>query len=149
MIEMLIVVAILAIVSTLAIGSTIGALPHTNLEKGQEEVGMLLAQARTLAISEEDAVRVVFNTSGQYWYEKQDRNTLAWSIATSGAGKQKLPTGVTLTGNSFPAQIVTFTPRGTLTVGGTLTFTSSTGETSVLVGNVATGRFPITGGHTR
>jgi type II secretion system protein H len=148
-VELLIVIAILGIVSTIAIVNTISALPHTNLEKAEEEVGASLAQARTLAISKEVAVRFLFDVSGQYWYEQQDRDTGTWSIATPGAGKQVLPTGITLTVNSFPSQVVSFTPRGTLTVGGTLTFTNSKGETGSINGDVATGRFPVTGGNTR
>ena len=152
LIELLIVVAILAIVSTIAIGSTISALPHANLEKGQEAVAYSLSQARMLSLSEEVAVRMKFDTGvspQQYWYEKQDRTTLAWSIATSGGAKQTLPVGITITGNTFPAQTVTFTPRGTLLVGGTLTFRNTQGQTNTLVGNVATGRFPLVGGNTR
>jgi type II secretion system protein H len=149
LVEMLIVLAILAILSTLTISSMIGAKPNAELDKGQEEVSFLLNQARMLAVSEELNTRVVFQTNGEYWYEAQDRDTGTWSIATAGDGKSKLPTTVTLTGNTFPAQTVTFTPRGTLLVGGTLTFTNTQNKTATLVGNVATGRFPLGGGNTR
>jgi type II secretion system protein H len=151
LVEVLIVIAILGIVATIAAVNTIGALPHTNLEKAQEEVTMLLSQARTLSQSEEVATRVVFDTATppHYWYERQDRTTLAWSMATAGGGKQQLPKNITISGNTFPGQTVTFSARGTLVVGGTITLRNSKGETAALTGNVATGRFPLTGGSTR
>jgi type II secretion system protein H len=150
LVEVLIVLAILAILGTLAISNLFSAKPNVELDKAQEEVSFLLNQARMLAVSEELNTRVRFDTAtGEYWYESQDRETLAWSIATAGGGKRKLPSTVTLTGNTFPAQTVQFTPRGTLFAGGTLTFKNTQDKTATLVGNVATGRFPLGGGNTR
>jgi type II secretion system protein H len=149
LVEVLIVLAILGILGTLTISNLLSAKPNAELDKGQEEVSFLLNQARMLAVSEELNTRMVFQTNGEYWYEQQDRDTGTWSIATAGGGKSKLPSTVTLTGNTFPAQTITFTPRGTLFVGGTLTFTNTQSKTATLVGNVATGRFPLGGGNTR
>jgi Tfp pilus assembly protein FimT len=149
MIEMLIVIAILAILGTLSIASTLAAKNSTELSKAQEEVTFLLGQARMLAISEEVSTRVIFATDGTYRMERQDRDTLAWSTAQSGTGSSRLPGTVTLTGNTFPSQIPQFTPRGTLLVGGTITLRSVNGQTVQLVGNVASGRFPLGTGGTR
>jgi Tfp pilus assembly protein FimT len=142
-------VAILAIVGTLAIASTIAAKADTELAKAEQELTFLLMQARNLAVSEELAVRVIFGTDGSYHIESQNRDTLAWSKVESGTGSSVLPNGVTLTANTFPSQTPQFTPRGTLQVGGVLTLTGSNGKTGTLTGNVASGRFQLGVGGTR
>jgi type IV fimbrial biogenesis protein FimT len=149
MLELLIVIAILAILGTLSISNLSAAKRDTELAKAQEELSFTLNQARTLALSEEVSVRMIFQTDGNYYYERQNRDTLAWTRVESGTGSSKLPSTVTLTANSFPAQIPQFTPRGTLLVGGSLTLTSANGKTAILVGNVASGRFPMGTGGTR
>lgn len=149
LLEMIFVVAILAILGTLAIVNSIAAKADTELAKAEQELTFLLMQARSLAISEEVAVRVIFNVDGNYHYERQDRDTLAWSKVESGTGSSRFPAGVTLTANTFPAQTPLFTPRGTLQVGGVLTLTGSNGKTAELSGNVASGRFQLGTGGTR
>ena len=142
-IELLIVIAILAILGTLTVSSTIGARNNTELSKAEQEVTFLLMQARTLAMSEEVSTRVIFNTNGTYHIERQDRDTLAWTVHESGTGASQLPASVSLVTNTFPSQIPVFTPRGTLAVGGSLTLRSINGKAEVLDGNVATGRFQL------
>lgn len=149
LLEMIFVIAILAILGTMAIVNSIAAKSDTELAKAEQEVTFLLVQARTLALSEEVSTRVIFESDGRYRIERQDRDTLAWTAVESGTGSSVLPAGVTLTSNTFPLQIPQFTPRGTLTIGGTLTLTGSNGKVTTLHGNVANGRFNLGIGGTR
>lgn len=149
LIEALIVLAILAIVGTMTVGNMLAARPHSMLERGEIQLTGFLSQARNAAISREVAARVVFDmATSEYWSETYDRATASWGGASA---HQTLPEGVSFNagGNTFPADTVNFTPRGTLMAGGTITIRSSAGETSALSGNIATGRFSPGGGNLR
>jgi prepilin-type N-terminal cleavage/methylation domain-containing protein len=149
LIEILIVLAIMGILATTGIGYMIAARPEAQLQRGELALSSFLTRARNLALSEETSVRVVFNEgASQYWIEQLDRATLNWNtvseIATPPEGIAIQTAGVTFAGDT-----VQFTVRGSLMAGGSITIVNSTGSTSILTGNVATGRFPVTGGSLR
>lgn len=149
LVEMLIVLTVMGILATMGIGYMITARPETQLQRGELALASFLNRARNLALSEESSVRVVFNEgTSQYWIEQLDRATLNWNtvseIAALPEGVQIAPGGVT-----FASDTVQFTTRGSLMAGGSITISNSTGSTSILTGNVATGRFPVTGGSLR
>jgi prepilin-type N-terminal cleavage/methylation domain-containing protein len=149
LVEILIVLAIMGILATTGIGYMIAAQPEAQLQRGELALASFLNRARNLAQSEETSVRVVFNEgASQYWIEQLDRATLNWNtvseIATPPEGVTIQPAGVTFTGDT-----VQFTVRGSLMAGGSITIINSTGSTSILTGNVATGRFRVTGGSLR
>jgi len=145
-IEVLIVLAIAGILVTLSFGYLASSRPHALLERAELEVSSRLLEARNLAVSEEIMTQIVFHVGNQdYRIMARDRDTLAWSDVSP---YYTLPEGVTFT-TTLPSGDAIFTPRGTLFVGGSVTLTSSTGESSTLTGNLATGRFPILGGHLR
>jgi prepilin-type N-terminal cleavage/methylation domain-containing protein len=149
LIEMLIVLAVMGILATMGIGYLIAAQPATQLQRGELVLASFLNRARNLALSEETSVRVVFNEDpSQFWIEQLDRATLNWNTVSEIA---TLPEGVGFTpgGIAFASNTVQFTTRGSLMAGGTITIANSTGSTSILTGNVATGRFPVTGGSLR
>lgn len=149
MIELLMVIAIMGIIVTLTISGLLAARPHAQLERGDLVVSQTLNQARNLAVSNERAVRVVFNIDDNVMVtEEADPGTEDWTEAFAPV---ELPDGVEFSedGNTFPDTTVQFTPRGSLMAGGEIEILSSTGESTVFTGTLATGRFPLSGGHTR
>jgi prepilin-type N-terminal cleavage/methylation domain-containing protein len=147
LIETLIVLAVLAISGTMGYGYMLSARPHSQLERASDELSAELSGARNFSISHEVAVRVRFSAS-QYWTQSYDRASNSWSDVTT---HKTLPELVDFSsgGNTFPAQIVSFTPRGTLMTGGVITLESTGGETYTFTGNIATGKFPLEGGNLR
>jgi prepilin-type N-terminal cleavage/methylation domain-containing protein len=148
LIEAVAVLAIAAIMATLSIAYLARARPHAQLERAEVEISSQLARARNLAISDEIPVKVMFDgETGAYHTEAYDREGESWNQVGPAYG---LPTGVAFTegGITFADSEVRFTPRGTLMAGGSITVACE-GETGTLTGNVATGRFPLAGGHLR
>ncbi len=146
-IELLIVLAIVGILSTMGYGYMIAAKPHAELEAAEVQLVSFLNQARNHAVSDEVTSRVVFLPElNQFKMEYQDTGGTWHQIGgvkelhgVSFAGE-----GVTLANNE-----ARFTPRGTLHWGGSITIASSNGETSTLTANIATGKFPLAGGNLR
>ncbi|MEZ5339405.1 MAG: type II secretion system protein [bacterium] len=149
-VELAIVLSILGIVATIAISNLYSAVPHARMETAQLRMAEVLMLARNKARSEEVNTRVIIETStGSYWIESQDRETLNWANAMPGDGIETLPAGVSISANTFASSTVNYTTRGSMLTGGTITLMSSTGETVDLVANVTTGRFSREGGNLR
>lgn len=149
MVEMLMVLAILGIVVTLTISGLLSARPHAQLERGDLVVSQTLNRARNIAVSDEKNVRVLIDP---------DENTMTIQQADAGTDEYEtvdepipLPDGVDFDedGITFDNSRVEFTPRGSLIAGGDLRTVNSAGETTTFSGNLATGRFPLSGGHLR
>ncbi|MCB1188421.1 GspH/FimT family pseudopilin [bacterium] len=150
LVEMAIVLAILGIVATIAISNLYAAIPHSRLETAQLRMAEVMMIARNQARSEEVNTRVLLDSStGTYWVEAQDRDTLDWANSMPGGGVETLPEGVTITANTFPSNQVQYTTRGSMLVGGSIELTASNGETLELNGNLTTGRFTREGGNLR
>jgi prepilin-type N-terminal cleavage/methylation domain-containing protein len=150
MLEMLMVIAIMGILSTVSVSYLLAAQPHARLEQAELELTARLNSARHLAVSEECRTRLRFDTAvtpPEYWVQRMDNATGTWTNAA--LPLYALPAGVTLSGNTFAGSQVNFNTRGGLVSGGTLTLTSETGETSVMTGNLASGRFQFGTGNTR
>ncbi|MCC7478161.1 GspH/FimT family pseudopilin [bacterium] len=149
MVELLMVLAIMGIVVTLTISGLLAARPHAQLERADLVVSQTLNQARNHAVSNERAVRVVINIDNNTMTtEEADPGTEDWTEAFPVV---ELPDGVDFTedGISFADNTVQFTPRGSLMSGGDIEIVNSADENTVFSGNLATGRFPLSGGHTR
>ena len=147
-IEILLVLAVIGILGTMGFSYMISARPHAQLEQAEIDVGSVLKSARALAVSEELATFVKFDLSNQtLWVEWTDPD----DASTKTTKNTTLPDGVAFAVSGFPASAdgVEFTTRGTLLVGGDVSLVSSSGEISTLTGNIATGRFPLMGGHLR
>ncbi|MDQ3024456.1 MAG: prepilin-type N-terminal cleavage/methylation domain-containing protein [bacterium] len=149
-IEMLIVLAILGVLGTMSTTFLLAAKPHAELEQAELQLVAHLNAARHLALSEESQTRMRFDTTtnpDQYWVERFDAATSNWIDANMPL--YNIPSGVTISGNTFSAGTVTYNTRGSLVSGGTITLSSSTGETSTFTGNLATGRFQFGAGNLR
>lgn len=147
MIEALIVLAISAILVTMSFGYLISSRPAALLHEAEVQLSSDLARARDEAYNEESPVRMVFDLGeGEYWSEQQDTTTAEWTVLTD---PKILPDTITFTDVAFPDDIVNFTPRGTLVVGGSITIQNSKGASSTLNGVIPTGRFPLLGGALR
>lgn len=146
--------AVAGILATMSYAYMISARPHAELERATIIVHRVLLEARNKAISEELVSKVVFNVAeAKLWVEWTDPDT----GTTESLPPANLPENVGFDDSGIPYidGEISFTPRGSLvsggspTAGGTITLISSMGESYVFTANVATGRFPLIGGHTR
>lgn len=145
--EVVIVLAILAIIATTSVSLVLSAVPHAQLETAELAVVSDLAQYRYIALSEEVPVRVQFDVEAGTWQaEKLVDGT--W-VSAAPPGELEAGCAFAADGVTFPGQLVEFTSRGSLLAGGSISITSSQGELRVLSGNLATGRFVISEGNLR
>lgn len=145
--EVVIVLAILAIIATTSVSVVMSAVPHARLETSELALSSDLGEYRYVALSEEVPVRVQFNEDAGTWQAEK----LVDGVWTSAAPAGALEEGCTFAadGITFPAATVEFTTRGALLAGGSISVVSSQGEVRTLDGNLATGRFVITEGNLR
>jgi prepilin-type N-terminal cleavage/methylation domain-containing protein len=147
MIEILFVLAIAGILVTLSFAYLLRSRPAALLHRAELQLSSDLGLSRDLAYNEEAPVRVVFDSATEeYWTERQDQATSAWEEAVP---PKAMPETIDITEVSFPDEIVNFTPRGTLVIGGSITIANDSGGSVVLNGIIPTGRFPILGGALR
>lgn len=145
--EVVIVLAILAIVGTTSVSYVLEARPHAQLESAELSLAAKLGEYRYQALSEETPIRVVLNGEDGTWQvEKlvEGNWTAAGAPGQLSEGCSFAPDGI-----SFPDATIEFTTRGSLMASGDVTVMSSQGETRTLTGNLATGRFVITEGNLR
>ncbi|GEM_PF-3367678 len=154
MVETLIVLAITGILATTSYAYMVSARPHAELERASLMVHGVLSEARSKAISEELVTTVVFDAqAAQLWVEWTDPD----SGSTESLPTRTLPETVSFDDSGIPYidGELSFTPRGSLVsggspaAGGVIVLVSTMDETFTFTANVATGRFPLVGGHLR
>ena len=142
--EMMIVVAVLAIMAAIAIPNFMSLLPGMRLNGAARQVMGDLMAARMKTVKLNKKTKVFFNGNG-YEYEIWDDADNSGAVADNeGDDKERtLQTNyhdVTFSSTGNPI----FSPRGTSNAGGTITLTnSSTGEQKKVTVHSFTGRVKI------
>ena len=139
LIELVVVMAIIAI-GALLIAPNIGAwLPNYRLRSATRDVASVLREAQMRAISTNTQYQVSFNpAAGSYILQYQDTGG---NWINEGAS-QKFPSGIVISGITFPGDKANFSPNYTASTGNitlantrggskTVTLTSSTGRVRV------------------
>ena len=139
LIEMMIVIAILAILTGIAIPNYLAWLPKSRLNGAARQVMGDLMWARMQAVSQNNRFRVFFLNNREYQIldDDNDNNTADSGEWTETKNIQREYSDVTFSASANPI----FYPRGTAW-GSTITLTNSTGSADVKV--AITGRVKIT-----
>jgi prepilin-type N-terminal cleavage/methylation domain-containing protein len=140
LIELVIVMAIIAIGAVLA-APNIGAwLPNYRLKGATRDIVSLIKQAQMKAVSYNLEYRVYFNgTTRTYWLERGDRSSNSTNWGTPGALEgiiNSLPTGISIT---YTSNFVEFNPDSTCS-GASITLANNRGKKSVITLTTSTGR---------
>jgi prepilin-type N-terminal cleavage/methylation domain-containing protein len=141
LVELMIVIALLAIASTIAIPAWQRYVQNSNLRTATRELTSDIVRLKTRAISEKIQYRISFPTLPASTY------TIDQGTAT-GTPYNTIQTkdlsvegrGVNISNTSIPR--ITFQPRGTC-LAGTFVLTNSLGSTATIVTNI-TGRINVT-----
>jgi prepilin-type N-terminal cleavage/methylation domain-containing protein len=112
LIELIIVMAIIAIGATLTAPNIGGWLPNYRLRSATRDVASTLRLAQIKAVSNNTSYQVVFDTAHDS-YILQYQDTGGW---VADGISQTLPTGVKFN-TTFPLNITTFSPNSTATDG--------------------------------
>jgi type IV fimbrial biogenesis protein FimT len=103
LIEVLTVIAIIAIVASIVMPNVVAWLPRYRLNSGAEEIQSTLQLARLSAIKENTSATVTFDTTNHSFLASIDGRTIR---------KGKMPVGIRIDSVTSPASQVQFNSRG-------------------------------------
>ncbi|MBN2439247.1 MAG: type II secretion system protein [Deltaproteobacteria bacterium] len=136
LIELMIVIALIAIVTTFAVPTWQKYRANTDLKSAAREVMADISDAKQRAVTENlDVYRMTFNTGGNsYALSRTDGVTAGtWTKSLASYG-----TGIVINSVNFGGTVVSFNNRGTVT-NGNLVLRNGLGSTATITVNI-TGR---------
>jgi type IV fimbrial biogenesis protein FimT len=127
LIEVLTVIALIAIVAGIVLPNVVAWLPKYRLNSGAEEIQSTLQLARLGAIKENRNATVTFNTVNHTYLASIDDRTIKYG---------KMPAGVVIDSVTTPASEVEFNSRGLATNGGDILVKNNQGVTKTIRVNI-------------
>ena len=127
LVEVLTVIAIIAIVAGIVLPNVVAWLPKYRLSSGAEEIQSTLQLARLGAIKENTSATVTFNTVNHSFSALVDDRMIK-----SG----KMPAGIVIDSVTTPASEVEFNSRGLVTNGGDILVKNNQGATKTIRVNI-------------
>jgi len=117
--ELMVTIAVVAILASLAIPNFIAWLPNYRLKSGAEEIQSTLQFARITAIKENSTVTVDFNTANETY-----RASVGGQTFRSG----QMPAGIDIDSTDFGGDSVEFNSRGIATAAGSAVVRNNLGR---------------------
>ena len=113
LVELMVVIAIFAILISIAVPHLFGRMPARRLESAVSDVNAALQRARMIAIKENTCVAIKFETSSdnyRIWVGNRDDNPNSACDATQDADERTIKTG------KMPAgvELISVTPQATI-----------------------------------
>jgi type IV fimbrial biogenesis protein FimT len=118
--ELMVTIAVIAILASLAIPSFIAWLPNYRLRSGAEEIQSTLQLARITAIKENSTVTVDFNTANETYR--------AFVVGGQTIRGGRMPAGIDIDSTDFGGDSVEFNSRGIATAAGTAVVRNNLGR---------------------
>jgi type IV fimbrial biogenesis protein FimT len=118
--ELMVTIAVIAILASLAIPSFIAWLPNYRLRSGAEEIQSTLQLARITAIKENSTVTVDFNTANETYR--------AFVVGGQTIRGGRMPAGIDIDSTDFGGDSVEFNSRGIPTAAGTAVVRNNLGR---------------------
>lgn len=138
LVEIIVVVSILAIVSAIAIPSLIRYVSNSNLKSAARDVASDILNLRERSIAENRMYKISISVADNN-YTIDQCNATGSSCAAYTAIETKSPTafgtGITITGNTYTGNAITFQTRGTAEAG-SISLTNSRGSTATITSNI-------------
>jgi prepilin-type N-terminal cleavage/methylation domain-containing protein len=132
--ELMIVLAVLAIMAGIAIPNYIGWLPKRHLRSSAIDVQAVIQLAKMTAIRENTSVSLKFNPGSEDYQAFIDANADGNPDGTIFRSKEMSP-GIDLTGTGFASDTITFNSRGLANNAGAINLSNRLGQS--LTVNVA------------
>ena len=121
--ELMVTIAVIAILASLAIPSFIAWLPNYRLRSGAEEIQSTLQLARITAIKENSTVTVDFNTANETYRAEVDGQAIRGG---------RMPAGIDIDSTDFVGDSVEFNSRGIATAAGTAVVRNNLGRSRTI-----------------
>ena len=149
LIELIIVVAILAVISAIAVPSMIGWLPRWRLDASARDILSVMQEARVRAIKDYTTVMVSFNVGNESYAAFFDNGAGSADADLNGVpdgagngvldGSEKsiantrVKSGIDITNTTLAGDFVTFNNQGFPSGAGAITLASSAGDTRQII----------------
>jgi len=140
LLELIIVILIIGIISTISIPILLPTLRHSTLEGAADQLISTFATVRAQGISRNTYCQLTFSPgAGTFSVRQYNAETEEWETTE---GPHSLPNTISFGegGVTFPGAIATFDPHGSLLDSGTITLVGPTGETVTMRSILATGK---------
>jgi type IV fimbrial biogenesis protein FimT len=118
--ELMVTIAVVAILASLAIPNFVAWLPNYRLRSGAEEIQSTLQLARITAIKENSTVTVDFNTANETYR--------AFVVGGQTIRGGRMPAGIDIDSTDFGGDSVEFNSRGIATAAGTAVVRNNLGR---------------------
>ena len=143
LVELLVVMALIAIVASISIPGIIQLVPKFNMKGATRDVAAKLMVARLMAIHQNKNYSVLFTDAAPDSYKVEVFDEGAWVDENDAGYEATGDVDVVASGGVCAARVV-FAPNGTSSGCTTITLTASTGETGVIVINLVSGHIGVT-----
>lgn len=141
LIELIVAVALIGILAAIAIPDLSAWLPRYRLREASRDLAFDMQLARMKSVSTNVQYGVAIAAGGYTMFK--DVNGDGMNDAGDVVERTlTFPSGITVSGNTFPGNTATFAPRGTSN-GGTVTLINSQGQTHSVDVLLATGRVKL------
>lgn len=140
LLELIIVILIIGIISTISIPFLLPTLRHSTLEGAADQLISTFAAVHAQGISNNTYCQLAFSPgAGTFSVRQYNPETGEWETTE---GPHSLPNTISFSdgGVTFPGATATFDPHGSLLDSGTITLVGPTGETITMRSLLATGR---------
>ena len=144
LIELLIVIAIIAIVVSMASFTWQHYVNNANLRTAARELATDIAQTKQKSVGEMVHYHMTISTGtpGNYTIEKWNAADTAIDTTIATRSPTDFGAGLSITSTTYPSNIINFQPRGTISVGGVV-LQNSIGSNATITSNI-TGRTYVT-----
>ena len=127
--ELMVTIAIIAILSAIAIPNFIAWVPKFKLGGGSRDVLAILQKTRIQAVKDNTSYVLMFNTGNESYTAFQDDDGNGVLDAGERVLVQKtLANGIDITATTLPGDLVVFDTQGIASTGGSITLTDNSGN---------------------
>ena len=143
LVELLVVMALIAIVASISIPGIIQMVPKFNMKGITRDVAAKLMVARLKAIHQNKDYSVLFTSAAVDAYRVEVNDGGTW-VNENDAGYEATGDVTVVASGGTCASRVEFAPNGTSSGCTTITLTATTGETGVIAINAVSGHIGVT-----
>ncbi len=127
LVEVMIVVALIGIVATIAVPNFQNYIRNRNLKTAAHEISSEFFVTRERALSESRTYRLVFDTANNRYTTEEQTAPGVWTVRQTKqvAASAAANDGIAIDAANTTATTFTFQPRGTISMGGTVSIKNS------------------------
>jgi type II secretion system protein H len=127
LVEVMIVIALIGIIATIAVPNFRNYIRNRNLKIAAQEISSEFFVTRERALAESRTYRIVFDTTNNQYTTEEETAPSTWTVRQTKqvAASAAANDGIVIDAANTTATTFTFQPRGTISLGGTVSVKNS------------------------